>query len=32
MNNLLAGTASNVFVDHQLRILRFTPHATRSST
>ena len=30
MNNLLAGTGiGTVFVDHQLRILRFTPAATR---
>ncbi len=30
MNNLLAGTdIGTVFVDHQLRILRFTPTATR---
>jgi len=30
MNNLLAGTGiGTVFVDHQLRILRFTPSATR---
>jgi two-component system CheB/CheR fusion protein len=30
MNNLLAGTnIGTVFVDHQLRILRFTPAATR---
>jgi two-component system CheB/CheR fusion protein len=30
MNNLLAGTSiGTVFVDHQLRILRFTPTATR---
>ncbi len=30
MNNLLAGTGiATVFVDHQLRILRFTPSATR---
>jgi two-component system CheB/CheR fusion protein len=30
MNNLLAGTGiGTVFVDHQLRILRFTPPATR---
>jgi two-component system CheB/CheR fusion protein len=30
MNNLLAGTGiGTVFVDHQLRILRFTPGATR---
>jgi two-component system CheB/CheR fusion protein len=30
MNNLLAGTGiATVFVDHQLRILRFTPAATR---
>jgi two-component system CheB/CheR fusion protein len=30
MNNLLAGTGiGTVFVDHQLRILRFTPTATR---
>ncbi|HRD89137.1 MAG TPA: chemotaxis protein CheB [Accumulibacter sp.] len=30
MNNLLAGTGiATVFVDHQLRILRFTPSATQ---
>jgi two-component system CheB/CheR fusion protein len=30
MTNLLAGTGiATVFVDHQLRILRFTPNATR---
>ena len=30
MNNLLAGTGiATVFVDHRLRILRFTPSATR---
>ena len=30
MNNLMAGTGiGTVFVDHQLRILRFTPAATR---
>jgi two-component system, chemotaxis family, CheB/CheR fusion protein len=30
MNNLLAGTGiGTVFVDHQLRIMRFTPAATR---
>ncbi len=30
MNNLLAGTGiGTVFVDHQLRILRFTPTASR---
>ncbi len=30
MNNLLAGTGiATVFVDHQLRIMRFTPPATR---
>ncbi|MFZ2470917.1 MAG: CheR family methyltransferase [Methanothrix sp.] len=30
MNNLLAGTGiGTIFVDHQLRILRFTPTATR---
>jgi two-component system CheB/CheR fusion protein len=30
MNNLLAGSGiATVFVDHQLRILRFTPTATR---
>ncbi len=30
MNNLLAGTGiGTVFVDHRLRILRFTPSATR---
>jgi two-component system CheB/CheR fusion protein len=30
MNNLLAGTGiGTVFVDHQLRILRFTPSASR---
>lgn len=30
MNNLLAGTGiGTVFVDHQLRILRYTPTATR---
>ncbi len=30
MNNLLAGTGiATVFVDHELRILRFTPAATR---
>jgi two-component system, chemotaxis family, CheB/CheR fusion protein len=30
MNNLLAGTGiATVFVDHQLRILRFTPSATK---
>jgi len=30
MNNLLAGTGiGTVFVDHQLRILRFTPTATK---
>ena len=30
MNNLLAGTGiATVFVDHQLRILRFTPAATQ---
>ncbi|MGJ5817498.1 chemotaxis protein CheB [Paludibaculum fermentans] len=30
MNNLLSGTGiGTVFVDHQLRILRFTPAATR---
>ncbi len=30
MNNLLAGTGiATVFVDHQLRILRFTPAATK---
>ncbi len=30
MNNLLAGTGiATVFVDHELRILRFTPSATR---
>jgi two-component system CheB/CheR fusion protein len=33
MNNLLAGTGiATVFVDHQLRILRFTPTAAKSST
>src|ERR1039457_6855133 len=32
MNNLLAGTwICTVFVDHHLRILRFTPSATRMS-
>ncbi len=32
MNNLLAGTGiATIFVDHQLRILRFTPAATRIS-
>jgi len=30
MNNLLAGTGiATIFIDHQLRILRFTPTATR---
>jgi two-component system CheB/CheR fusion protein len=30
MNNLLAGTGiATIFVDHQLRLLRFTPAATR---
>ncbi len=30
MNNLLAGTGiATVFVDHQLRVLRFTPAATK---
>ncbi|MBF0205882.1 MAG: PAS domain-containing protein [Oligoflexia bacterium] len=30
MNNLLAGTnVATIFVDHQLRLLRFTPAATR---
>ena len=30
MNNLLAGTGiGTIFVDHQLRILRFTPAATQ---
>ncbi len=30
MNNLLAGTGiGTIFVDHQLRIIRFTPPATR---
>ncbi|HPS91158.1 MAG TPA: chemotaxis protein CheB [Methanothrix sp.] len=31
MNNLLAGTEiGTIFVDHQLRIMRFTPAATRT--